>query len=184
MEARSASSIRREALGWLPIECFASNGVRDGRARWPEGIRLLDLLNSLYATRYDSSSGEFLDFVDVSDEGDAVETHVNKIALTMVAVGDEDVGRGIGATGERSFPFVPKSVLPVSVETDTFTVDGSMHLADGETVQDILNQDTLFLPITRATLVTRERHFFASRPFVAVNKRHIISVQVGRPLNS
>ena len=182
METRSANDIRREAPEWLPIECFTGDEVFVGQTRWPVGIRLLDLLNSLYTTRYDSS-GEFLDFIDVSGEDDPVETHINKTAVTMVALDDVDLARGAGAEPDRGFPFVPKSQVPVSVKTDTFTVEGSMHLADRETVQDILNRDALFLPITGTTIVTKENHFYANRPFVAVNKRHIVRVQVEKLLN-
>jgi len=183
MEVHSPNSLRREVAEWLPIECFTGGEVFAGQTRWPVGIRLLDLLNSLYTTRYDSS-GEFLDFIDVSGVHDAVETHINKTAVIMVALDNVDLARGAGARGERAFPFVPKSMVPVSVKTDTFTVEGSMHLADRETISDILNRDALFLPITGATIVTKENRFYANRPFVAINKRHIIRVQVERPLNA
>jgi hypothetical protein len=184
MEARSTGYTRKEALRWLPIECFADGDVFVGQTLWPVGIRLLDLLNSLYATRDDASSGEFLNFIEISNEDASVETHINKTAITMVALNDEDLGRGVGATGERSFPFVPKSAVAVSVRMDAFIVEGSMHLADEETVQDVLNRDALFLPVTGTTIVTKENRFYANRPFVAVNKRHIISVRVGRPPNT
>ncbi len=180
MEAQSTSRVSRQAPDWLPIECFTADEVIVGQTRWPVGIRLLDLLNSLYTTRYDSS-GEFLDFINVSGENDTVETHVNKTAVTMVALDDADLARGAGTDPRSGLPFVRKMQVPVSVRTDTFTVEGSMHLAERETIQDILNRDALFLPITDTTIVTRENHFYASRPFVAVNKRHIVRVQVEKP---
>ncbi len=181
MEARSSNDIRQEA-GWLPIECFTGDDVFVGRTSWPAGIRLLDLLNSLYTTRYDSS-GDFLDFINMSRPEDPVETHINKTAVTMVALEDVDLARGAGSSPNPAFPFIPKSAVPVSVKTDSFTVEGSMHLADGETISDVLNRDALFVPVTGTTLATRENRFYANRPFVAVNKRHIVRVQAERPLN-
>ncbi len=179
MKAQAAEGLRQSPPEWLPMECFTGDEVFVGHTRWPVGIRLLDLLNSLYTTRYDSS-GEFLDFINMSAENDPVETHINKTAVTMVALDEIDLARGAGAGADRTYPFVPKSTVPVSVKTDAFTVDGSMHVADRETITDILNRDALFLPITGATIATRENHLYARRPFVAVNKRHIVHVRVQR----
>ncbi len=169
--------LRPTAPDWLDLECYTEDEVLGGRIRWPVGLRLLDLLNSLYTTQHDSS-GEFLDFVDISRESDAVRTLVNKSAIQMVTVAEIDLARGAGADARPGYPFVPKSGIPVSVKLKTHVVGGTMHLGEHEDVQDLLNGDALFLPLTNTTLATMENQFYGTRPFVAVNKRHIAWINV------
>jgi hypothetical protein len=177
MEARSFDVARPAAPDWLALECYTEDEVLDGRIRWPVGLRLLDLLNSLYTTTHDSS-GDFLDFVDISRGGDAARTFINKSAIQMVTVAYSDLARGAGADAGRSYPFVPKSEISVSIKLKTHSVAGTMHLADGEGVPDVLNRDALFIPVTNATLATTGSQFYGTRPFVAVNKRHIAWIRV------
>ncbi len=182
MDARtdSADVARRETPEWLALECYTEGESLAGVIRWPIGLRLLDLLNSLYTTQQDSS-GEFLDFVDISRETDSAHLYISKAAVHMVTVSESDLARGAGAAPERRFPFVKKSEVPVSIKLRSHTIEGTMHVGDNETVDDVLNRDALFVPVTNATLVTSDNHFYGTRPFVAVNKRHIIWVRIERP---
>jgi hypothetical protein len=177
METRVFTGVRPVAPDWLALECYTEDGVLGGRIRWPLGLRLLDLLNSLYTTQRDSS-GEFLDFVDISRERDTAGTFINKAAIQMVTISGSDLARGAGADLKRAYPFVRKSEIAVSVKLKTHVVSGTMHLAGKEAVQDVLNRDALFIPVTNATLATSGNQFYGTRPFVAVNKRHIISIRV------
>jgi hypothetical protein len=177
MKTRSLGEARASAPDWLALECYTEDEVLDGRIRWPVGLRLLDLLNSLYTTQHDSS-GDFLDFIDVTREGESARTFVNKSAIQMVTVAENDLARGAGADSRPSYPFVQKSEISVSLRLRTHVVGGTMHLADLEDVQDLLNRDALFLPVTNATLATVENQFYGKRPFVAVNKRHIAWIRV------
>jgi len=181
MESPEVSVLRRQASDWLALECYTSDEVLSGRIRWPVGIRLLDLLNSLYATQHDSS-GEFLDFVDISREDDIVETHVSKEALEMVTISDANLARGAGAESNPKYPFVRKSPIAVSVRLKKYTVSGTMHLVERQTVQDLLNRGALFLPVTDATILTLENRFYGHRPFIAVNKKNITWVKVEKPV--
>lgn len=177
MEMRTVVDLSGQTQDWLALECYTEDDVLAGRIRWPVGLRLLDLLNSLYTTQRDSS-GDFLDFVDISEETDSAQTFIGKPAVQMVTVSDRDLARGAGTT--QKYPFVHKSQVQVSLRLKTHVVSGTMHLAEGETIQDVLNRDTLFVPITGATLATVENQFYGHRPFVAVNKKHIALVRAER----
>ncbi len=181
MELREVGTIRRQTPDWLALECYTGDEVLAGRIRWPAGVRLLDLLNSLYTTQQDSS-GEFLDFVDISEGDDGVETHVSKASLEMVTISDPNLARGVGAETSPKYPFVRKGGVAVSLRLRKYTVSGTMHLAERQTIQDVLNRDALFLPVTDAAILTPENRFYGSRPFVAVNKRNITWVRVEKLL--
>lgn len=176
MEMQSISDLRKQTSDWLLLECYTEDEVLAGRIRWPVGLRLLDLLNSLYTTQHDSS-GEFLNFIDISRENDSVRTFINKAAVQMVAISENDLARGAGAETNRHYPFIRKSEVPVSLRLKTYIVTGTMHLADNESIQDILNRDTMFVPVTNVTLATTANQFYGARPFIAVNKKHITWVQ-------
>jgi len=176
MEARTEFELFKRTPDWLLLECYTEDEVLAGRIRWPAGLRLLDLLNSLYTTQYDSS-GEFLNFIDISRENDSVRTFINKAAVQMVTISENDLARGAGAETNHQFPFIRKTEVPVSLKLKTYIISGSMHLADNETIQDVLNRDAMFVPITNATLATANNQFYGNRPFIAVNKKHITWVQ-------
>jgi hypothetical protein len=177
MEFRVPGMLQKEVPDWLPLECYTEYDVLAGRVRWPIGLRLLDLLNSLYATKHDSS-GDFFDFIDISGTGEPVCTYVSKEAMQMVTVSQPELGRGVGADPSRPYPFVSKSGVLVAVRLKTYILNGYMHLSENESIQHLLNRDALFVPVTNATIFTPENRYYGDRPFVAVNKRHIILVRV------
>ena len=176
MELQTEIGIPKQTPDWLSLECYTEDEAMAGRIRWPAGIRLLDLLNSLYTTQYDSS-GEFLNFIDITRENDSVRTLINKAAVQMVTISGTDLARGAGAEMGHPFPFIRKTEVPVSLKLKTYIINGSMHIADNESIQDVLNRDNLFVPITNATLATVNNQFYGTRPFIAVNKKHITWVQ-------
>jgi hypothetical protein len=176
MEMRTYSGLSQQTPDWLLLECYTGDEVLAGRIRWPVGLRLLDLLNSLYTTQHDSS-GEFLNFIDISQESDSVRTFINKAAIQMVTISDNDLARGAGANPSQQFPFIRKSEVPVSLKLKTYILNGTMHLAENESIQDILNRDALFVPVTNVTLATITNQFYGTRPFIAVNKKHITWLQ-------
>jgi hypothetical protein len=58
----------------------------------------------------------------------------------------------------------------------TYALIGNIHLASKQTVRDVLKDHRLFLPLTDAT-ITDDSGFRGERPFVAVNKRQIITLR-------
>jgi hypothetical protein len=176
MEMQPVSDLHNQTRDWLLLECYTEDEVLAGRIRWPIGLRLLDLLNSLYTTQNDSS-GEFLNFIDISRKNDSVRTFISKAAVQMVTIAENDLARGAGAEVNRHYPFIRKSEVPISLRLKTYVVNGTVHLADGESIQDILNRDTMFVPVTNVTMTTTANQFYGTRPFIAVNKKHITWVQ-------
>jgi len=175
MEIRIEDVLSRQTPDWLPLECYTEVEVLDGRVRWPIGLRLLDLLNSLYTTKHDSS-GDFLDFVDISKTGGPTRTYISKEAIQMVVVSQMDLARGAGADPDPIYPYISKSGIPVSIRLKTYVINGLMHLSEYETIQDLLNRDALFVPVTNVKIYTLDNRFYGDRPFAAVNKRHIVWV--------
>ncbi len=176
MEIQPVADLHKQTPDWLLLECYTEDEVLSGRIRWPVGLRLLDLLYSLYTTHHDSS-GEFLNFIDISREHDSIRTFINKAAVQMVTISENDLARGAGAETNRHYPFIRKSEVPVSLRLRTYIVSGTMHLTDNETIQDVLNRDTMFVPVTNVTLATTANQYYGTRPFIAVNKKHITWVQ-------
>ena len=177
MEIHPEEILYKQTPDWLPMECYTEYDVLGGRVQWPIGLRLLDLLNSLYTTTHDSS-GDFLDFIDISKADDAIRTYINKDAVQMVTVSQIDLARGAGASPYRKSPFVLKSGITVSIRLKTYSLSGYMYLSEDETIQDLLNKDALFIPVTNVKIFTPDNHYYGDRPFVAVNKRHIIWIRV------
>ena len=177
MEMPAVGTPRGKTPEWLPLECYTEDEVIAGRIRWPHGLRLLDVLNSLYSTQRESS-GEFLDVIDVAREDNNGRTLISKSAIRMIAISDSHLARGAGSETNPKYPFVRKSEVPVSLNLKTHIVTGFMHLGERESIHDVLNREALFVPLTNATLATPENHFYGTRPFVAVNKKNIIWVRV------
>jgi hypothetical protein len=63
----------------------------------------------------------------------------------------------------------------VSIELPGYSLDGTMHCSPGRTIRDVLDENTMFLPMTEVTII-RDNRVYGSRPFVAVRKEQIISV--------
>ena len=179
MEEPTAVALPKQTPEWLSLECYTEDEVLAGRIRWPIGLRLLDLLNSLYSTPRDSS-GNFLDFIDVSREGASVSTFISKSAVGMVTIGDVNLARGAGGEPGKKYPYVPKSTVDVTLKLKTGTISGTMHLSENESIKDMLNRNSLFVPVTNATIATADQRFYGTRPFIAVNKTHIVWVRAER----
>ena len=161
----------------LELECFTGNEVITGFVRCPTELRLIDALNS--GER--SNGGPFVHFVDPFDTG-AVRADgkagdvcaVSKSAIYFAAVSDPDIRRGAGANGGRGFhPFVLKSPVQVSLRLAEYKLTGRIHLCQGQTIDAVLKESSQFVPMTEVA-IAREDWSYGSRPFVAVNREHVI----------
>jgi len=173
--------ISQEVSGVVTLEFYTRSHVLSGQVSCPSRSRLSDLLNESSLER--SVKGEFIEFVNAYYPGngdgdthqDKPKEYIRKAAIQLVAVPDADLGRGIGTgNNPKAYPFVRKYTARVSLQLETYTLIGSIHCCQGQSVQDVLNDNTLFLPLTDVT-IAREYHVYATRPFVAVNKQQIIS---------
>jgi hypothetical protein len=162
----------------ISVEFYARSGVVNGLLSCPSGARLLDILNGVGFLEK-KIKGEFIEFANATISNTGVmeksSEYFRKTALQLVAISDTNLGRGFGASGNRStYPFVQKRQVWVSLQLPDYSLMGTIHLDQRQSTQDLLNEDTQFLPLTEVT-IAREYHLYGTRPFVAINKQHIIS---------
>ena len=161
----------------VPVEFYIGPQVLSGHLSIASGRRLLDLLNRLGEVDRDVQS-EYIEFM--SDEGlrdSQTLRYVRKTSVELAALSEANLARGAGAPeSTRVNPRVDKLTVSVNIKTPRFLLDGEMHFVPGRTVRDVLDEDTLFLPLTDVTIVY-ENHLYGNRPFVAVRKEQVISVE-------
>jgi hypothetical protein len=166
--------------GEVSVELYAGPEVLCGRLTCPAGARLSDLLNDSASVDGQARS-TFLEFAptpkanepEPREEGS--REYIRKSVIDLLTVSDRDLGRRTGTTGLQSAPwFRKKSPARVIIQLGTYTLIGDIHCNADQTVHDVLNDDAQFLPLTDVTMV-RDSLVYGTRPFVAVNKREIIS---------
>ena len=107
--------------------------------------------------------------------------YVRKSAIDLVAVAGENDGKvTAGVAAEDVGRYLEKSPARISLDVGSYTLTGDLHCAPGETVEDVLNADAPFLPLTSVTMV-RDNLLYGNRPFIAVNKREVISCREESP---
>ena len=112
----------------------------------------------------------------ISSSGDEYKDvrYVKKTVVGLAAIADANLARGAGAKAHRkTFPFVDKSQVRISLQMPIYTLDGTMHCTPGHSVRDVLDEKSLFLPLTDVTIAL-EGCFYGVRPFVAAKKEQII----------
>lgn len=163
---------------WVPVLFYIHSSKSQGYIYCPSALRLLDILNTTRYTPSDSD-GPFLKFIDVSDKKHGNEqyaSYINKTTVELIALTNGDLARGCGAKGGlRPYPFVQKATVPVLLELRDYTLAGNLHCLAGQELSDILNQDTMFFPVTDATIVSHHNGGNVSCPFVAVRRDEVIS---------
>jgi hypothetical protein len=174
---------------WLQLEFYTQFRVLSGYIHCPVERRLLDLLNDAGASDYDIN-GEFLEFIDISASSEdqayqqGLKEYIRKAAIQLVGISDTNLARGVGTkAGSKLYPFIQKSTFPVSLQLQTYTLTGSIHYSQGQSVQDVLNEQKLFIPLTDVT-IAHQYGMYATRPFVAVNKEQVISSREEEPATS
>jgi hypothetical protein len=146
--------------------------------------RLLDALNGL-SDIGPVKRGRFLELIGVTvqynngREEKLPTAYINKATIHLSGtLGYGDMGRGIGAqVGPKSYPFVEKSPVPVRLETQAYIVTGNMYRVSYQKVWNVLEDTSIFLPITHAQIYTIATGNRERVSFVAVNKEHILALQ-------
>jgi len=171
---------RVQSIKSLPVELYTGDEVLSGRISCPSSSRLLDLLNGI------NVKSELIEFHGFSygTIGDELQRmnglYIRKSAIHLVAVDDIDLGRGAGADrSERVYPVVNKSQVRVTLRLPNYTLLSNIHCSEGQTIEDLMNSDKAFLPLTHVT-ITRDQQEYGTRPFVAVNREQIIWSQEER----
>jgi hypothetical protein len=147
----------------------------------PEG-RLLDELNGRSQLGPENRD-IFLIINDVSiwhadgtEEKTAV-VHINKENVEMTGTTSMDSGRGIGAkAGPKPYPFTDKVPVKVRIEMTGYTVIGIMYRINHQQVEHVLKERTAFLPLTDVEVTSTKFDKQWTLPFLAVNKRKILSL--------
>jgi hypothetical protein len=169
----------------VSVELYTRSAVRSGQVTCPAGSRLSDVLNDAAGDR--EGRAAFLDFqpmgppADLSRDDRVAREFVRKSAIDLVAVSDAEAGQATaGAAGDVAPRYREKTPARITLELGAYTLIGDMYRAPGETVEDVLNAGAQFLPLTGVTMV-RDNLFYGTRPFVAVNKREVISCREESP---
>jgi hypothetical protein len=162
----------------VPVEFYIGPQILTGYLPVAAGRRLLDILNRISDLDRDVQSdyiGFTSDFGGPRGEAPQVR-YVRKLSVELAALSDPELARGAGAkVATGLYPRAEKTGVRVSIELPGYSLDGTMHCSQGRTIRDVLDEDTMFLPMTEVTII-RDNRVYGSRPFVAVRKEQIISV--------
>ena len=166
----------------LSVTFYTKKGRFTGSISLPRGARLIEVLNDGLAN-IQSNESAYIRLSDVTllyEGGGRISYDVMYIAksnILIVATPDRDTARGIGAqSGMKSPKFVQKSPVSVRLEIQEYTITGNIHCNYGETVLDLLNAKSMFLPLTDAKVRTPQTDRWELIPFLAVNRQEVFSV--------
>jgi len=174
---------QKQDRSWVSVEFYVQSKVICGYIYISSELRLLDLLNKAGTQDRDVES-EYIEFMTaVSPVGDDYKDvrYVRKAAVELATIADANLARGAGAAAHRnSHPFVDKVQVRVSLQLPVYALDGTMHCTPGLSVRDVLDEKSLFLPLTDVTIALEGR-LHETRPFVAAKKEHIIWLKESDP---
>jgi hypothetical protein len=154
-----------------------------GNVSLPCGQRMSYLLNSIILGQHENNA-TFLELTDVTishEDGTkerAQTSFINKAAIQLLTTLEKDLARGIGAKdGLKHYPYVHKSPIRASMRTLSYELTGDMHCAGGQRIQQLLEEELTFLPLTDARIRVAKGGDSWGATFVAVNRRQIFSLQ-------
>jgi len=172
---------------WVKVEIYAPTytfpHMCAGYVYCLQGRRLLDQLNEMFP----SALSENKEFLPVSQgelralRGERRTLRfacLNKSNILFVKEFEGGQTRGIsGKPGYRTYPYVPKSPIPVRLYLPFYVVTGRMHCAEGQRVSDVVNLPLRFLPITNVEISPSVGPTESGVGFLAVNKGQIILLE-------
>lgn len=164
------------------VELYTQSEVLRGHIACPIGFRLLDLFNDQGPIEENSTS-EFIELVNTANDTkwvsfkEAPKEYIRKTSLYLVAVPDAEAARGLGAKDSvKTYPFVAKLPKAVSIDMMFYSIVGTAYLPEGQTLRELLNIRTQFLPLTGVT-ITRNHQLSVPRPFCILNKQLVVSIK-------
>ncbi len=168
---------------WLQVKLFLEAQIISGFVYHPQEDRLLDILSSISVRRLENR-GKFLELsqVDIQHLDGKVENlssaYINKATVHFAVTLDAESARGLGSrVGVKTYPYVEKQTLPVTLQTPAYMLTGSMHHASYQQAWQVLEEATTFLPLTGVDIQSLTSNTTYKAPFVAVNKDLIISLK-------
>lgn len=163
----------------VAVEFFIGLHVLCGQLSIATGRRLLDILNrsSDFDRDIQSDYVEFMSEAGTNGDESGKVRYVRKMSVELAALSEPNLARGAGAKALPGvYPRVEKAKVYVSLETPIYSLYGNMHCASGRTVRDVLDERTLFLPLTDVS-IEHDKKLYGTRPFVAIKKEQIISLK-------
>ena len=169
----SSGARNPETGACISVEFFLHSRCFTGQLSCPVACRLLDYFNSSGGGKPDLES----EVVEIELEQNRPGESIPRSIIEFVALADGSLRRGFGSmAGWITSPVVPKSPVPVQLETPGRRLAGKAYLTKGQSIQDMLNGEERFIPLTDVTIDQNDL-FLGTRPFVAVNKQHINSIR-------
>jgi hypothetical protein len=154
----------------LVLEFFTGSEEIHAGIFCPQNLRVSDVLN-----RVDDAGSWRNAFIEMVESG--IEAYITRDTIEFVAAEDPDAGRGVGRNSEmRGYPFVEKTPIPVNVQTASYRIIGKAYHMKNKNLKATLSENSIFLPLTDA-LIMRGSRLIGRRPFVAINKKQILSIK-------
>jgi len=136
------------------------------------GSRIIDMLN-----RADDRSQSHNTFLELKDSESNSEIYIRKNTILFVTADDANTGRGFGGEPHyNQYPVVEKVPVKVNVQLNSYRLIGDIYQLNDKTIKATLADNVPFLPLTDVMIV-RGTKLICEKPFVAVNKRQIISLK-------
>jgi len=151
-------SVKKRGIG---VVAYIASDVLSGYIALPEDKRLSDFLNS---------PSQFIKLTDVtilSAEGKPEilpEIHINKEAIKMIRTADKNTARGTG-------PSIPKIPVRTYIHMPDFELDGMLHCKKTESVMQLLETDSTFLPCTAVSVHDFQTNDSWHTGFAAINRK-------------
>ena len=138
----------------------------------PPGYRIIDILN-----RTSDGTPGHNSFIELVDGDTQQEVYISKEIIQFVAVDDANAGRGFGSDPRHTnYPVVEKLPVKVNVQLKSYRLIGMAYQAKNKSLKTMLGESIVFLPLTDV-IILRESKLIGEKPFVAVNKRQILSLK-------
>ena len=156
----------------LVLDIFSDTEEIRTRFLCPSGYRITDILNRVGEGIPGQNS-----FIELVDGETKQELFISKEVIQFVAVDDANAGRGFGSDPRHThYPVVEKLPIKVNVQLKSYRLIGKAYQAKGKTLKAVLGENIIFLPLTDV-IILRESKLIGEKPFVAVNKKQIISLK-------
>ena len=132
------------------LDFYEESCDADARFYCPPGYRVLEALNELI---------------------------IRKETVQFATSEDGNAGRGFGLSPEhKHYRIIEKVPVRVEIQLKDYRLIGKMHQAQKKKPEDTLADYITFIPLTDVTIM-RDSVVLAEKPFVAVNKKFIVSIK-------
>ncbi len=103
---------------------------------------------------------------------------INKSKILFLREADDcgDAGAA-GMKSHNAYPFVEKLSSLCRVKSMSYTLVGEVHHLKGQSINDILNSGSHFLPMTGVKIYSQKEAVIPKAGFIAVNKDQISYVE-------